>query len=60
MRAHFWPKHLYRDIDFTGHDVRHADGRQLQRFGIQPHIKAEPPQGLPPDATKCWMRPSST
>ena len=27
---------------FTGHDVRHADGRQLQRVGIQPHIKVEP------------------
>jgi len=22
--------------------VRHADGRQLQRVGIQPHIKVEP------------------
>lgn len=28
--------------NFTGHDVRHGDGRQLQRVGIQPHIKAEP------------------
>ena len=28
-------------VGFTGHDVRHADGRQLQRLGIQPHIKAE-------------------
>ncbi|MBS1786707.1 MAG: hypothetical protein JST85_03245 [Acidobacteria bacterium] len=27
---------------FTGHDVRHADGRQLQRVGIQPHVKVEP------------------
>jgi C-terminal processing protease CtpA/Prc len=27
---------------FTGHDVRHADGRQLQRLGIQPDIRAEP------------------
>ncbi len=27
---------------FTGHDVRHADGRQLQRIGIQPHVKVEP------------------
>lgn len=34
-------------ISFSGHDVRHADGRQLQRVGIQPHIKAEPTaQGL--------------
>jgi len=27
---------------FSGHDVRHADGRQLQRLGIQPTIKVEP------------------
>jgi len=34
-------------VGFTGHDVRHADGRQLQRVGIQPHIKAEPtPKGI--------------
>jgi C-terminal processing protease CtpA/Prc len=26
---------------FSGHDVRHADGRRLQRLGIQPHIKVE-------------------
>lgn len=32
---------------FTGHDVRHADGRQLQRLGIQPDIRVEPtPKGL--------------
>ena len=29
-------------VNFTGHDVRHADGRQLQRVGIQPHIRVEP------------------
>lgn len=29
-------------INFSGHDVRHADGRQLQRIGIQPTIKVEP------------------
>ncbi|HEY8459898.1 MAG TPA: S41 family peptidase [Blastocatellia bacterium] len=29
-------------VNFTGHDVRHADGRQLQRVGVQPHIKVEP------------------
>jgi C-terminal processing protease CtpA/Prc len=29
-------------VSFTGHDVRHADGRQLQRVGIQPHIRVEP------------------
>jgi C-terminal processing protease CtpA/Prc len=29
-------------VNFTGHDVRHADGRQLQRVGIQPHIQVAP------------------
>jgi C-terminal processing protease CtpA/Prc len=29
-------------VSFTGHNVRHADGRQLQRVGIQPHVKAAP------------------
>ncbi|MGH8692841.1 MAG: S41 family peptidase [Burkholderiales bacterium] len=29
-------------VNFSGQDVRHADGRQLQRIGIQPHIKVEP------------------
>ncbi len=29
-------------ISFSGHDVRHADGRQLQRVGIQPTIKVTP------------------
>lgn len=29
-------------INFSGHDVRHADGRQLQRLGIQPDVKIEP------------------
>ena len=28
--------------DFTGDDIRHADGRQLQRIGIQPDVKVEP------------------
>jgi C-terminal processing protease CtpA/Prc len=32
-------------ISFTGHDVRHADGRQLQRVGIQPTIKVAPTIG---------------
>jgi C-terminal processing protease CtpA/Prc len=27
---------------FTGHDVRHADGRQLQRVGLVPHIEVKP------------------
>jgi C-terminal processing protease CtpA/Prc len=29
-------------VSFSGHDVRHADGRQLQRLGIQPHVEAVP------------------
>ncbi|HKQ06277.1 MAG TPA: S41 family peptidase [Blastocatellia bacterium] len=29
-------------VSFSGHSVSHADGRQLQRVGVQPHIKAEP------------------
>jgi C-terminal processing protease CtpA/Prc len=29
-------------VNFSGHDVRHADGRQLQRVGIQPHIQVAP------------------
>ena len=29
-------------VIFTGHDVRHADGRQLQRVGIVPDIEVEP------------------
>jgi C-terminal processing protease CtpA/Prc len=29
-------------VNFSGHDVRHADGRQLQRVGIQPTIRVEP------------------
>ena len=32
-------------VSFTGHDVRHADGRQLQRIGILPHVKAAPTVG---------------
>ncbi|MBX7220473.1 MAG: hypothetical protein K1Y36_11050 [Blastocatellia bacterium] len=32
---------------FSGMEVRHGDGRQLQRVGIQPHIKVEPtPEGI--------------
>jgi len=27
---------------FTGHDVRHSDGRQLQRVGIQPDVVVRP------------------
>lgn len=27
---------------FTGHDVRHADGRQLQRIGLQPDVVVRP------------------
>lgn len=29
-------------VSFSGHGVRHADGRQLQRLGIQPTIKVAP------------------
>jgi C-terminal processing protease CtpA/Prc len=29
-------------VYFTGHDVRHADGRQLQRLGIQPDVEVAP------------------
>ncbi len=29
-------------VYFTGHDVRHADGRQLQRIGLQPDVPASP------------------
>ncbi|MEO8564616.1 MAG: S41 family peptidase [bacterium] len=29
-------------ISFTGHDVRHADGRQLQRVGLQPDLAVLP------------------
>ena len=29
-------------ITFTGHDVRHLDGRQLQRVGLTPQVYARP------------------
>jgi C-terminal processing protease CtpA/Prc len=29
-------------ISFSGHDVRHADGRQLQRVGLVPHVEVRP------------------
>jgi C-terminal processing protease CtpA/Prc len=29
-------------VSFTGHDVRHADGRQLQRVGLKPDIEVAP------------------
>jgi C-terminal processing protease CtpA/Prc len=29
-------------VSFTGHDVRHVDGRQLQRIGLVPHIEVRP------------------
>jgi C-terminal processing protease CtpA/Prc len=29
-------------ISFTGHDVRHADGRQLQRVGLEPKVAVTP------------------
>jgi C-terminal processing protease CtpA/Prc len=29
-------------VNFTGHDVRHADGRQLQRVGLVPDVPVRP------------------
>ena len=29
-------------VSFSGHSVRHADGRQLQRLGIQPTVRVAP------------------
>lgn len=29
-------------LGFSGHDVRHADGRQLQQIGLQPKIPVKP------------------
>jgi C-terminal processing protease CtpA/Prc len=29
-------------IGFSGHDVRHGDGRQLQRIGLVPHVEVAP------------------
>ena len=29
-------------VTFTGHDVRHADGRQLQRVGLVPQVRVTP------------------
>jgi C-terminal processing protease CtpA/Prc len=29
-------------VGFGGHDVRHADGRQLQRVGLVPHVEVKP------------------
>ena len=29
-------------LSFSGHDVRHADGRQLQQVGLQPKISVRP------------------
>jgi C-terminal processing protease CtpA/Prc len=29
-------------VSFSGQGVSHADGRQLQRLGVQPHIRVEP------------------
>ena len=29
-------------VSFSGHSVRHADGRQLQRVGIEPTVKVAP------------------
>ena len=32
-------------MSFSGHSVRHADGRQLQRLGLQPHVPVRPTIG---------------
>ena len=29
-------------VSFSGHDVRHADGRQLRRVGLVPDVRVEP------------------
>ena len=29
-------------VAFSGHEVRHADGRPLQRLGLQPHVAVRP------------------
>jgi C-terminal processing protease CtpA/Prc len=29
-------------MSFSGHDVRHADGRQLQRVGLEPQVVVTP------------------
>jgi C-terminal processing protease CtpA/Prc len=29
-------------VSFTGHEVRHSDGRQLQRVGLQPDVAVRP------------------
>jgi C-terminal processing protease CtpA/Prc len=29
-------------ISFSGHEVRHADGRRLQRVGLIPHVAVRP------------------
>jgi hypothetical protein len=29
-------------VSFTGREIRHADGRQLQRVGVQPDIAVKP------------------
>src|SRR5262249_12709207 len=29
-------------ILFTGQEIRHADSRQLQRVGVQPHVRVDP------------------
>jgi C-terminal processing protease CtpA/Prc len=29
-------------VFMTGHDVRHADGRRLQRVGLQPDVRIAP------------------
>ena len=48
-------------ISFGGHDVRHADGRQLQRVGLVPHIEGRPTiKGIQKAGTKYSSVPRCT
>jgi C-terminal processing protease CtpA/Prc len=40
--VHFLPFPGGIRISYTAYGVRHGDGRQLQRVGIQPHITVRP------------------
>jgi C-terminal processing protease CtpA/Prc len=48
-------------IGMTGHEVRHADGRQLQRVGLNPTFwLRQPSRASQPDGPKFWNAPSSS
>lgn len=41
-------------VTFTGHEVRYADGRQLQRIGIIPDVRVSPTvKAYAPESTRC-------